>query len=215
VVFGEVVLEPTECSVGAAERSSGSTECSVDSPECSSSTTGCGASPTELWRPNFDWITPALAVGGAFPCERTAELVRDHGFGALVDLREEACDDEVALAGFGVAFLHLPTEDLHPPTLESLERGVTFAEEHLARGLKVLIHCEHGIGRSAVLALCVLSRHGYEPLAALQLAKDRRWRVSPSPTQYEGWARWLRREGHEPPDFDTFGRIAYRHLATT
>ena len=99
--------------------------------------------------------------------------------------------------------------------LHVVERGVIFAEHHLAQGSRVLIHCEHGIGRSAVLALCVLSRHGYEPLAALQLAKDRRWRVSPSPTQYEGWARWLRREGREPPDFDTFQRIAYRHLATT
>jgi hypothetical protein len=170
---------------------------------------------TEPWTPNFDWITPTLAVGGAFPCERTAEFVRDHGFSALVDLRLEACDDEAALAGCGVAFLHLPTEDLHPPTLESLERGVIFAEHHLARGSRVLIHCEHGIGRSAVLALCVLSRHGFDPLAALQLAKDRRWRVSPSPTQYEGWTRWLRHEGHEPLDFDTFQRIAYRHLATT
>ncbi len=169
----------------------------------------------ELWTPDFDWITPTLAIGGAFPCERTAELVRDHGFSAVVDLRLEACDDGAALAGCGVEFLHLPTEDLHPPALDSLERGVIFAERHLARGARVLIHCEHGIGRSAVLALCVLSRHGYDPLAALQLAKDRRWRVSPSPIQYEGWVRWLSREGSEPPDFDAFQRIAYRHLTTT
>ena len=173
-----------------------------------------GGLDMEVWTPNFDWFTPALAVGGAFPCERTAEIVREHGFSAVVDLRSEACDDERALAACGVEFLHLPTEDLHPPTLESLERGVTFAERHLARGARVLIHCEHGIGRSAVLALCVLTRHGVDPLDALRLAKDRRWRVSPSPTQYEGWARWLRSHGHEPPDFDTFQRIAYRHLAS-
>ena len=168
----------------------------------------------EPWTPNFNWITPSLAVGGSFPCERAAQMAAEHRVAAIVDLREEACDDEAALAQAGLAFLHLPTPDLHPPTAEHLERGVAFAAAHLERDERVLIHCEHGIGRSAVLALCVLSRTGMDPLAALNLAKDRRWKVSPSPSQYEGWAAWLRAEGLEPPDFHTFGCIAYRHLAS-
>ena len=51
----------------------------------------------EAWAPNLSWIEPDLAVGGSFPIEQTVCLARDHGVGAVVDLREEACDDLAAL----------------------------------------------------------------------------------------------------------------------
>jgi protein-tyrosine phosphatase len=94
-----------------------------------------------------------------------------------------------------------------------LDLGVRFARERMERGTKVLIHCQHGIGRSALLALCVLVDQGFEPLEALKLAKDRRDRVSPSRSQYQGWADWLRSRGIDSPDYHSFGCIAYRHLA--
>jgi protein-tyrosine phosphatase len=91
--------------------------------------------------------------------------------------------------------------------------GVAYVRAKVAEGGRVLIHCQHGIGRSALLALCVLVDQGHEPLAALKLAKDKRELVSPSQSQYEGWAEWLRRNGHPVPDYHSFGCIAYRHLA--
>jgi hypothetical protein len=69
---------------------------------------------------NLSWITPKLAVGGAF---NTAEVprLRRMGIGAVVDCREEACDDAEALDRQGIAFLHLPTPDNHQLTQESLD----------------------------------------------------------------------------------------------
>jgi protein-tyrosine phosphatase len=159
------------------------------------------------------WVTDQVAVGGYFPSERAAELASEHGIEAIVDLRAEDCDDAEALRRHGIDFLHLPTPDLEPASAEMLDRGVEFVRSHLARGNKVLIHCQHGIGRSALLALCVLVDGGLEPLDALKQAKDRRERVSPSQSQYEGWARWLAARGVAPPDYHSFGCIAYRHLA--
>jgi protein-tyrosine phosphatase len=170
-----------------------------------------GAEPG--WEPDFDWVTDHIAVGGCFPIERTAELATRHRVSAVVDLREEACDDEEVLGRAGVSFLHLPTPDMHPAPVPMLEEGVRFVAEHVRRGEKVLIHCQHGIGRSALLALCVMVDQGLEPLAAIRQAKDRRERVSPSPAQFEGWVEWLRGRGHEAPDMHSFGCIAYRHLA--
>ena len=167
----------------------------------------------EPWRPNFDWLTGALAVGGCFPIERAEELARDHGIRAIVDLREEDCDDSGRLRAAGIDFLHLPTPDLHPASVERLERGVRFVREPIAGGHKVLIHCQHGIGRSALLSLCVLVEQGLEPLDALAHAKDARELISPSRMQYEGWAQWLRTRGKTAPDYHRFGCIAYRHLA--
>jgi len=166
----------------------------------------------EEWSPDFNWLSDKLALGGAFPVERARELAADHGIGAIVDLRAEACDDPVKLSEAGIELLHLPTPDLEPASHEHLERGVAFVRERLARGDKVLIHCQHGIGRSALLALCVLVDQGWLPLDALAHAKDRRWVVSPSQSQYEGWAAWLRARRARVPDYHSFGCIAYRHL---
>jgi protein-tyrosine phosphatase len=165
------------------------------------------------WTPDFHWLTDRLAVGGCFPSGRAGELAREHGIAAVVDLREEECDDEESLRAAGIDFLHLPTPDMEAASADMLERGVRFAADHIGRGDKVLIHCQHGIGRSPLLSLCVLAEQGWEPLAALAHAKEVRAVVSPSRAQYEGWAEWLAGHGRAVPDYHTFGCIAYRHLA--
>ena len=171
------------------------------------------------WRPNFHWITAELAVGGSFPGEHVPRLAGEHGIGAVVDLRDEAKDDEQLLRRHGIALLHLPTVDMCGVDADHLESGVRFSSEQLDRGARVLIHCEHGIGRSAVLGLCVMVQRGHAPLQALALMKDRRALVSPSPDQFACWCGWLerhRRANDVPwavPSFDEFAGIAYRHLA--
>jgi protein-tyrosine phosphatase len=168
----------------------------------------------ETWTPNLSWIEPDLAVGGSFPAERTACLARDHGVGAVVDLRQEACDEPTALDACGLRFLHLPTPDMRGVDQPRLDDAVAFAREARQAGLRLLIHCEHGIGRSATAALCVLVDRGLAPMEALKLAKDQRALISPSRDQFEAWAAWLgRRGGVEAPSYHAFGMIAYRHLA--
>jgi protein-tyrosine phosphatase len=102
---------------------------------------------------------------------------------------------------------------MQPASHEHLEQGVEFVRDHAQRGDKVLIHCQHGIGRSALLALCVLVDAGWRPLDALIHLKDRREVISPSRSQYDGWANWLESRGLMPPGYHEFGCIAYRHLA--
>lgn len=172
----------------------------------------------ETWQPNLTWLTDHLAVGGSFPVEHAGVLATVHGIRAIVDLRTEACDDEAVLRRHNVTFLHLPTEDHGAVSPSMLREGVAFVNRHLDQTERVLVHCQHGIGRSATLALCVLVSRGMEPLKALELAKSRRSLVSPSPAQYQAWTGWLRdwTRDHEVswsvPGFDAFKAIAYRHL---
>jgi predicted protein tyrosine phosphatase len=166
------------------------------------------------WNPDFHWLTEHVAVGACFPMSHAARLAGEHGISAVVDLREEDCDDEARLRAAGIELLHLPTPDLEPATAEMLDRGVAFVVERVRRGEKVLIHCQHGIGRSALLALCILVEQGWNPLDALAHAKDIREGISPSRSQYDGWAAWLEARGATAPDYHTFGGIAYRHLAS-
>ena len=170
------------------------------------------------WKLNLDWVTPQLAVGGRFPIEAAEHLARQLGIRHVVDLRVEACDDEHLLREHGMTLLHLPTVDLRAVSEPMLDEGVRWVTKHLERGHKVYIHCAHGVGRSALLALCVLVAEGDSPLEALKRAKRARWQVSPSPEQLEAFmswaATWRDRHGRawEVPSFRELADIASRHL---
>lgn len=165
---------------------------------------------------DLSWITDSFAIGGSFLPTQVEALARDHGVSVVVDLRGEESDDEILLAKHGIELLHLPTIDFEPIHPRLLERGVAFVTERLAGGKRVLVHCAQGIGRSALLGLCVLVEHGHAPISALALAKARRSQVSPSRSQYEAWARWLatwrdeRSAAWSVPTFDQFKAIVDR-----
>jgi protein-tyrosine phosphatase len=166
----------------------------------------------------FNWVTQALAVGGAFDSGQAARIVRDHAISHVVDLRDENCHDRLALHRAGMRLLHLPTPDKCAVDLEHLRVGVAWVIRAQARGRRVLVHCQHGIGRSALLSLCVLVQQGMDPVAAMNLVKNAREIVSPSPAQLERFIVFAR-ESWRPdgdwviPSFDTLACIAYRHLA--
>jgi hypothetical protein len=152
--------------------------------------------PTRL---NLSWITDDLAVGGAFHWADIPRLAR-LGVTAVVDCREEASDDPVALAKHGIGFLRLPTPDAHELSQEHIETGVRWATERLARGEKVYIHCSHGVGRGPLLGCCVLVATGLSPMEAIRLLKARRWQASPNEEQLQAILEYVeRRASAEAP----------------
>jgi hypothetical protein len=168
------------------------------------------------WVPNLSWIQPDLAVGGSFPIEQASCLAKEHAIGAVVDVRSERCDDASVLGTCGLSFLHLPTPDMTGVSQPMLDEAVAFVRAAARDGMRTLVHCEHGIGRSATVVLCVLVDRGLAPLEALGLAKAKRALISPSRSQFDAWAAWLGRRGTpDPPSYHAFGMIAYRHLSQT
>jgi predicted protein tyrosine phosphatase len=167
---------------------------------------------------DLHFIAPGLAVGSRFPMEAAAHLAAEHGISRVVDVRVEACDDEAVLRTHGIRLLHLPTEDTCAIVQERIRHGVEFVNEGLDRGEKVLVHCQHGIGRSALLAVCVLVSRGDPPLVALERAKRARPVVSPSPEQLRAVAAFAARVKAERgaawdvPTVKELGEIAWRHL---
>ncbi len=178
---------------------------------------GAAARLPAMMRLNFDWVTEQLAVGGDFPREGAEVLARAHGISRVVDLRGDDCDDELLLARNGIRLLHLPTEDCCALEPEAIGRGVAWVRAALRARHRVLIHCQHGIGRSALLAMCVLVDSGLSPLATMTLAKDARAVVSPSPDQLRALMAFAEertaRSSWTVPSFDELAAIAYRHLA--
>ncbi|WP_242346811.1 protein-tyrosine phosphatase family protein [Anaeromyxobacter terrae] len=167
---------------------------------------------------DLHFVADGLALGAHFPMRAAARLAEEHGITQVVDVRVEACDDEAVLALHGMRLLHLPTQDTRAISQRMIRDGVAFVTGALDRGERVLIHCQYGIGRSALLALCVLVARGDAPLDALSRAKGARPVVSPSPEQLEAFiafCEWQRDAGEARwpvPTFDELAAIAYRHL---
>ncbi len=167
---------------------------------------------------DLHFVAPGLAVGASYPMDAAVRLAADHGIARVVDVRVEACDDEAALRVHGIRLLHLPTEDTRAVSQRMLHDGVAFVSEGLDAGESVFIHCQYGIGRSALLAVCTLVARGAPPLAALEAAKQARPVISPSPDQLEALRRFAARHKVEAgapwevPTLQALGEIAWSHL---
>lgn len=133
---------------------------------------------------NMSWVTNHLAVGGRIRPE-DIKMVGRVGITAVVDTRSEFCDDKDALAQEQINLLYLPTPDTYPLTIEQLMEGAKWANEQISQGGRVLIHCEHGIGRSVLLTCATLVYGGMNASDALHLVQTKRWQAAPNHRQVE------------------------------
>jgi hypothetical protein len=133
-------------------------------------------------RLDLSWIGPQLAVGGRVRPRDIPKLQRV-GITRVVDVRQEHRDDERALNAGGIQLLYLPTPDTYPLSMADLRRGALWINAQRQAGERVLIHCEHGVGRSVLLTAAALVCEGYTPNEAFTLIGNKRWQASPNRRQ--------------------------------
>jgi predicted protein tyrosine phosphatase len=125
-------------------------------------------------------ITPELHVGGQYRQRGWSRLKR-RGITAVVNMRTEF-DDQAA----GVApqrYLHLPTADHQPPSLEDLRAGVDFIAEEISNGGAVYIHCGSGVGRAPTMAAAYFVSTSLAPDQAWARIREVRPFITPKPGQ--------------------------------
>jgi protein tyrosine phosphatase (PTP) superfamily phosphohydrolase (DUF442 family) len=133
-------------------------------------------------RLNMSWITPYLAVGGRILPEDIHRLAAA-GVTRVVDTRSEHKDDETALNAAGIELLYLPTPDTYPLTVQDLDKGARWVNQQIVEGQRVLIHCEHGVGRSVLLTAAALVARGMSADQAMALIMRKRWQAAPNHRQ--------------------------------
>jgi protein tyrosine phosphatase (PTP) superfamily phosphohydrolase (DUF442 family) len=148
---------------------------------------------------NLTRITDQLVVGGSIPPRGYARL-KAMGVTAVLDLREEAKDDEQALARLGIELLYLPATDRYAASQDQLRAGVEWAVERINRGGQVYAHCKHGVGRGPLMGLAILVAQGLTSSAALRLMRSKRWQAAPNDRQLEALLRfeqaWTGHQAH-------------------
>ncbi len=131
---------------------------------------------------NLSRISDQLVVGGSIPVRSYGRL-KAMGVTAVIDLREEAKDDEAALNRHGIELLYLPATDRFAASQDQLRAGVEWAMERIERGGQVYAHCKHGVGRGPLMGLAILVAQGETSSSALRLLRSKRWQAAPNDRQ--------------------------------
>jgi len=106
------------------------------------------------------WLTDDIAIGGTqrriawHTCARA-------GIDTVLDLRDDAKNDATLLSKLGIEYARVPIPEGEAPTLEQLQIMAAWIGSKLRQNRKALIHCAHGMGRSATVACATLVALGF------------------------------------------------------
>ncbi len=101
-----------------------------------------------------------------------------------LDLRNEAA----TVKAQGMKFVSFPIPDREVPNSESeLAATLEKVEADLTSGKNVLIHCRQGVGRSGLVAACLLVARGLSPEAAVKKVSNARGLPVPETTEQRNW----------------------------
>ena len=88
----------------------------------------------------------------------------------------------------GIRFLSLPVADRQVPQSESeMQALVQDVDQILSSSGNVLVHCRQGIGRSGLLAACLLMHRGENPQTAMQNLSKLRGTSVPETREQQRW----------------------------
>lgn len=129
--------------------------------------------------------------------EPTLRLLKNQGIGAILTLTEENLyGEEYVAAGF--LNHHEPIEDCEPPSIEGMDRAITFIDDCLEEGHGVAVHCLQGRGRTGtVLGAWLGRKESLRPEDAIRRIHDLREETLITPTQRAFLFQYLNGAGRE------------------
>jgi len=90
--------------------------------------------------------------------------------------------EQEILSGFGIEFLNYQIKDRGLPKLADFRKLIREIYTQVSEGASLAVHCRAGIGRSGVVASCLLIEDGADPQHAIDMVSAAR-RVSIPDTQ--------------------------------
>ena len=130
-----------------------------------------------------EWLEEEIAAWRGVEVDTVLSLLTPEEEEEL-DLKDEAREAKSA----GMKFISLPIADRQVPRAESDVRGaIEKLDADLSRGKNAVIHCRQGIGRSGLLAACLLIRKGLSSGAAVEAVSAARGVPIPETPEQRHW----------------------------
>jgi protein-tyrosine phosphatase len=154
--------------------------------------------PTKLYWLDDAWpgriALSARPRGGDWLAEEVSHWKRS-GIGTVVSLLEPEEETDLDLRGEagemrreGMVFVSCPIPDRQVPRSEAgLANALEKVERSLSDGANVLIHCRQGVGRTGLVAACLLVKKGISPGAAVEKITAARGVVVPETEEQREW----------------------------
>ena len=124
----------------------------------------------------FSWIIKDTIAGMERPglfysLKEDLDFLRSEGIEVIVNLQEK--EHFIDHPGFTVK--NISINDFGPPEYEDFVEFIDFAELHISKGKKVVVHCYAGMGRTNLMLATYLIHHmGIHADQALEEVKSRR-----------------------------------------
>jgi protein-tyrosine phosphatase len=155
---------------------------------------------------SFHWINREGVRLGIMPRPRGNDwlsddlrILRQAGVDVIVSALTALEAEELGLAAEaqecaqnGLLFISFPIEDRSVPTSRT-DFGALVNQllEHSRRGKAIVVHCRAGIGRSSLIAACVLTRNGLSLDSAFQAIEESRGCPVPDTPEQRQWVERL------------------------
>lgn len=134
---------------------------------------------------NFSWIDEPRLAAHALP-HSVDELVwlRQQGIELVITLTESPLRREW-LADASLLGMHVPIEDMEPPTIEQVQQIISGIKKAHERGMGVSIHCHFGRGRTGTILACWFVEQGMPAVQAVRHVRRLRPGSVETPEQEE------------------------------
>ena len=130
-----------------------------------------------------DWLNDELSGWRRVGVDSVLSLLTP-GEEADLDLRDEAATTRA----HGMKFVSFPIPDREVPNSESeLASVLDRVDKDLSSGKNVLVHCRQGIGRSGLVAACLLVSRGIAPEKAIDQISTARGLPVPETSEQRNW----------------------------
>jgi atypical dual specificity phosphatase len=116
----------------------------------------------------FTWVDPPLLAAAAKPATlEEYEWLRSQGVQLVVSLCEDP-PPRTWLNEVGLLSMHIPVEDMCPPTPKQIDVCISAISKAHGRGFAVCVHCTAGLGRTGTMLACYFVKKGMTAESAIE-----------------------------------------------